>query len=220
MSAHTEALKQARHAMEMAIYGSEFKSIMGEEPAWHIKSMPSSAALTKCSEAIAAIDAALSLPDPSAAPVVPQWRDIELNDEQITAIAAQWGDSAERVLGNGSRAAYWEFQEDRMRHMVRAAIAAQQAGPAAPPALVMKKNFDWMGFYVAVDRARLLRGIDWKQVAGETGISRTTLSRMQSGRKPDAASIAALASWAGVNPAKCVRSPQQGEQSGQEGVQG
>lgn len=78
---HTEALKQARAAMFAAIAGSEFKSIMDEAPAWHVKNMPSSAALTQCLEAIKAIDAALALPDapamPSAAPVVPQWLPID-----------------------------------------------------------------------------------------------------------------------------------------------
>lgn len=42
-----------------------------------------------------------------------------------------------------------------------------------------------------------------KDVAEQTGVSETTLSRMHNhGRAPDCASMAALSLWAGINPAR------------------
>ncbi len=67
------------------------------------------------------------------------------------------------------------------------------------------KNFDAEGFYAAIAATVVARGVTWKQVGRETGISTTTLTRMAQGRRPDAASLAALSAWAGVNPADFVR---------------
>ena len=47
----------------------------------------------------------------------------------------------------------------------------------------------------------------WKQVAEETGVSASTLARMSQGRFPDAASLAALSAWAGLNPSDFVVAP-------------
>ena len=51
----------------------------------------------------------------------------------------------------------------------------------------------------------LSRSKNWKQMAAETGVNASTLSRMSSGQRPDAASLAALAAWSGLNPAEFVR---------------
>ena len=51
------------------------------------------------------------------------------------------------------------------------------------------------------------RGKTWKQVAAETGVSASTLTRMAQGRRPDAASLAALSAWAGINPSDFVEAP-------------
>jgi transcriptional regulator with XRE-family HTH domain len=67
------------------------------------------------------------------------------------------------------------------------------------------KNFDAEGFYAAIASTVVARGVTWKQVSQETGISTTTLTRMSQGRKPDAASLAALSAWAAVNPADFVQ---------------
>lgn len=64
-----------------------------------------------------------------------------------------------------------------------------------------RPTFDTLGFRAAVDRSRVARGMLWKQVAKQTGVSASTLSRMKEGRRPDAASLAALSAWAGINPA-------------------
>lgn len=67
-----------------------------------------------------------------------------------------------------------------------------------------RKVFDAAGFYSAIDRSRRARNVTWKDVSRETGVSQTTLTRMASDRRPDAASLAALSAWAGVNPANYV----------------
>ena len=64
-----------------------------------------------------------------------------------------------------------------------------------------KKHFDSDGFYAALARTVQARKTDWTHVAQATGVSNTTLSRMNQGRRPDAASMAALSAWAGINPA-------------------
>jgi len=48
------------------------------------------------------------------------------------------------------------------------------------------------------------RSVTWRQVARETGIHPSTLTRMGQGRQPDAPSLAVLSAWAGLNPADFV----------------
>jgi transcriptional regulator with XRE-family HTH domain len=67
-----------------------------------------------------------------------------------------------------------------------------------------KQEFDAAGFYAALERAVRARKVTWKEVGAETGVSPTTLTRMGQGRRPDAASLAALSAWAGINPANYV----------------
>lgn len=67
------------------------------------------------------------------------------------------------------------------------------------------KNFDSESFYKALADTVLARQVTWKQVSKATGVSATTLTRMAQGRSPDAASQAALAAWAGINPADFVK---------------
>lgn len=67
------------------------------------------------------------------------------------------------------------------------------------------KGFDGDAFYRALEATVVARSKNWKQVADETGISASTLTRMAQGRKPDAASLAALSAWAGINPSDFVR---------------
>lgn len=64
-----------------------------------------------------------------------------------------------------------------------------------------KNQFDADGFYNALKRSVEARKVEWKVVSQETGVSATTLTRMGQGRRPDAASLAALSAWAGINPA-------------------
>ena len=69
------------------------------------------------------------------------------------------------------------------------------------------KGFDGDAFYRALQITVTARSKNWKQVAAETGISASTLTRMAQGRRPDAASLAALSAWAGLNPSDFVQAP-------------
>jgi transcriptional regulator with XRE-family HTH domain len=45
--------------------------------------------------------------------------------------------------------------------------------------------FDTAAFYDALDSVRQARRLNWKQVAGDSGVSASTLTRMAQGRRPD-----------------------------------
>jgi len=67
------------------------------------------------------------------------------------------------------------------------------------------KGFNGEAYYRALEATVSARRKNWKQVAAETGVSASTLTRMAQGRKPDAASLAALSAWAGLNPSDFVQ---------------
>lgn len=69
------------------------------------------------------------------------------------------------------------------------------------------KGFDGDAFYRTLESTVRSRSMTWKEVSAETGVSASTLTRMAQGRKPDAASLAALSAWAGLNPSDFVRAP-------------
>ena len=66
--------------------------------------------------------------------------------------------------------------------------------------------FDSEGFYAALDRTRQARSLNWKQVASQSGVSASTLTRMAHGKRPDVDGLAALASWAKLSTDDFVRS--------------
>ena len=69
------------------------------------------------------------------------------------------------------------------------------------------KGFNGDNFYKALETTVSIRSKTWKEVSKETGVSASTLTRMAQGRRPDAASLAALSAWAGINPADFVNAP-------------
>lgn len=66
--------------------------------------------------------------------------------------------------------------------------------------------FDGGAFYEALDAARLAKRLNWKQVAAESGVSASTLTRMAQGKRPDVDGLAALSAWSGLNADDFVRS--------------
>lgn len=50
----------------------------------------------------------------------------------------------------------------------------------------------------ALDAERQARGLSWRQLAKEAGISPSTLTRMQQGKSPDVNSFPALTTWLGI----------------------
>ena len=67
-------------------------------------------------------------------------------------------------------------------------------------------SFDVQAFHAALDSQRLALGMTWKDVAEESGVSASTLSRMSQGKRPDVDGLAALARWSGLHVEAFIRS--------------
>jgi transcriptional regulator with XRE-family HTH domain len=67
-------------------------------------------------------------------------------------------------------------------------------------------TFDATAFYAALNQTRESRGLNWKQVAEQAGISASTLTRMAQGKRPDVDGLAALTAWSGLSADHFVRS--------------
>jgi len=68
-------------------------------------------------------------------------------------------------------------------------------------------TFDAQAFHAALDSQRLALGMTWKEVAEESGVSASTLTRMSQGKRPDVDGLAALAKWSGLHVEMFIRSP-------------
>jgi len=60
-------------------------------------------------------------------------------------------------------------------------------------------RFDVSALHAALDSERRSRRLTWKDVAQESGISASTLTRLSQGRRPDVDSLAALTTWLGIS---------------------
>jgi len=65
-------------------------------------------------------------------------------------------------------------------------------------------HFDVGAFFAVLDAQREAKKRTWKQVAAETGVSASTLTRMAQGRKPDVDGLAALLRWSGLKAEEFV----------------
>jgi transcriptional regulator with XRE-family HTH domain len=66
--------------------------------------------------------------------------------------------------------------------------------------------FDADAFHAALDSVRRSRRLNWKQVAAESGVSASTLTRMAQGKRPDVDGLAALVAWSGLDADDYLRS--------------
>lgn len=62
-----------------------------------------------------------------------------------------------------------------------------------------RSGLDADRLYAALDATRRTRGLQWRQVAKEAGISASTLTRMAQGKRPDVNGLAALVRWSGLD---------------------
>jgi transcriptional regulator with XRE-family HTH domain len=74
-------------------------------------------------------------------------------------------------------------------------------------------EFDFEGFYRALDATREARGLNWKQVAEQTAVNASTLARMSQQRRPDADGLASLSAWSGLNPGEFMTGSTRGHRS-------
>ena len=61
-----------------------------------------------------------------------------------------------------------------------------------------KEHFDTEAFFAALDSVRETKGQTWKDVAADSGVSASTLTRMAQGKRPDVDGLAALLTWSGL----------------------
>ncbi len=59
--------------------------------------------------------------------------------------------------------------------------------------------FDLGAFHSALDGQRIAKGLTWKEVAEQSGVSASTLTRIAKGRRPDVDGLALLLVWLGVD---------------------
>jgi len=67
-------------------------------------------------------------------------------------------------------------------------------------------EWDAGAFFSALDAQRISKGVTWRQVAAESGVAASTLTRMAQGRRPDVDSLAALVAWSGLRQENYIRS--------------
>lgn len=69
-------------------------------------------------------------------------------------------------------------------------------------------RFDVDALHAAMDSQRRSRDLTWKEVAAESGVSASTLTRLSQGRQPDVNSLAALTAWLGISADHFMRAGQ------------
>lgn len=62
-----------------------------------------------------------------------------------------------------------------------------------------RTTVDPVALYEALDAARSAKGMSWRGVAVEMGVSPSLLSRLRQGQRPDANGFATVVSWLGVD---------------------
>ena len=72
--------------------------------------------------------------------------------------------------------------------------------PTTPPVIrnVTRVRFDIIAFFRVLDSSRRRQGLSWKQVAEQTGVAASTLTRIGQGHHPDLDNALALAEWLGL----------------------
>lgn len=72
----------------------------------------------------------------------------------------------------------------------------------------VSQGFDFRRFHEALDAVREQRVLTWRQVARETGLSPSSLTRFSHGSRPDVETVATLCAWAGLNLGEFAGRPQ------------
>lgn len=61
-----------------------------------------------------------------------------------------------------------------------------------------KTRIDTAALQGALDQARLAKSLSWRQLAAESGVTPSLLSRLRNGYKPDADGFMTLVNWLGM----------------------
>ena len=62
-----------------------------------------------------------------------------------------------------------------------------------------KRGFDLGKFHASLNAQREAKGLTWKEVAQQSGVSASTLTRMSQGKRPDVDGLALLLAWSGLD---------------------
>lgn len=90
-----------------------------------------------------------------------------------------------------------------------ATIKQGSKGKHARTMVTDRAGFNAEAFYEALNRARDQKGLTWRSLAGDAGVSPSTLTRMKQGKRPDVDSMAALARWARLDVDDFIDGPDQ-----------
>lgn len=63
---------------------------------------------------------------------------------------------------------------------------------------MVKTKVDAAALRAALDQARIAKGISWRQLAADSGVTPSLLSRLRNGYKPDADGFMTLVRWLGI----------------------
>ncbi|MER7721976.1 helix-turn-helix domain-containing protein [Streptomyces flaveolus] len=69
---------------------------------------------------------------------------------------------------------------------------------------------DVQALHAALDAARAEKGLSWRQLAKDLGVSASTISRMANGLKPDVTAFAAMTTWLRMPAETFYVTPQDG----------
>lgn len=67
-----------------------------------------------------------------------------------------------------------------------------------------KQGFDLGKFHTALNAQRAAKGLTWKDVAQQSGVNASTLTRMSQGKRPDVDGLALLLAWSGLDALRFV----------------
>ncbi len=67
-----------------------------------------------------------------------------------------------------------------------------------------KAGFDLGKFQAALNAHRAAKRLTWKDVAQQSGVSASTLTRMSQGKRPDVDGLALLLAWSGLDALQFV----------------
>lgn len=63
---------------------------------------------------------------------------------------------------------------------------------------MVKTKVDAASLQAALDQARIAKGMSWRQLAADSGVTPSLLSRLRNGYKPDADGFMTLVRWLGM----------------------
>lgn len=71
------------------------------------------------------------------------------------------------------------------------------------------RPFDTEGFFSSLNSVRARRELSWRDVASQSGVAPSTLSRLSQGKNPDVNGLAALLAWSGLKAEMFIAGPRE-----------